>query len=171
MVQSNDYKAVDELDVNKYIGTWYEVYGDNFNKIFQGNGKCSTARYNLLQDGTISVLNNQLDNKDQLDSIKGTAYYKDDDCCGYLTVQLEGTPEAPYWVLELGPVYEDLYDYSIVSDNNALSLYVLTRDVDRFYKLYQDSVLDSLNNFGFTKKYNTPKVMNQTDCTLKFEKY
>ena len=104
--------------------------------------------------------------KNEYDTIKGNAYYKNDDCCGYLTVLLEGTPEAPYWVLELGPVVDEFYDYSIVSDNKALSLYVLTRNVERFYKLYNDKVLISLEEFGFTKSFNSPLTMNQTDCSI-----
>ena len=64
------------------------------------------------------MLNKQITNN-QYDSITGIAYYDNDDCCGYLTVQLEGTPEAPYWVLEVGPIVNDYYDYAIVSDNFA----------------------------------------------------
>ena len=78
---------------------------------------------------------------------------------------LENNPEAPYWVLELGPVVDNYYDYSIVSDNNALSLFVLTRNVDRFYELYNDDVLISLDEFGFNKLYNSPIEMNQTNCS------
>ena len=162
---NKDYKAVDDLDLEKYSGKWYQVYQDNFNKLFQGNGKCSTATYKLTDDDKVSVFNEQITN-DKYDTIAGYAYYKDNDCCGYLTVQLKGTPEAPYWVLELGPIVDDLYDYSIVSDDKALSLFVLTRDVDRFFKLYNDDVLASLNDFGFSKKYNFPKIMNQTDCDI-----
>ena len=160
---SKEYKAVDELDLTKYDGFWYEVYGDNFNKLFQGNGRCSTAQYKLLDD-EVSVLNSQIDENNEQDQITGYAYYKDGDCCGYLTVLLDGTPEAPYWVLELGPIVDEKYDYSIVSDNKALSLYVLARDVNRFYESYYAMVLDSLNEFGFNKKYNEPQTMNQTDC-------
>ena len=58
------------------------------------------------------------------------------------------------------------YDYSIVSDNRALSLYVLTRNVERFYKLYNEQVLQSLHDFGFTRSFNTPLIMNQTDCSI-----
>ena len=103
---------------------------------------------------------------DEYDSISGSAYYQDGDCCGYLTVLLDGTPEAPYWVLELGPIVDGLYDYSIVSDSKALSLYVLARNVDRFYKLYDKQVLESLQEFGFTKPINSPLTMNQTDCNI-----
>ena len=28
---ASDYKAVDELDLTKYVGKWYEVYQDRFN--------------------------------------------------------------------------------------------------------------------------------------------
>lgn len=161
-----EYKAVEELDLTKYVGKWYQVYKDNFNRLFQGEGKCSTAEYEIINDNKVSVFNKQIDKNNEYDTISGYAYYKDNDCCGYLTVVLKGTPEAPYWVLELGPEVDGYYDYSIISDDKALSLFVLTRDVDRFYKLYDTQVLDSLNEFGFNKKINAPKVMNQTDCTL-----
>jgi len=158
-------KAVSELNLENYIGKWYEVYQDNFNKVFQGNGICSTADYSLMENGKVSVLNSQVLNG-ETDSIAGYAYYKEDDCCGYLTVKLNNIPEAPYWVLELGPIVNGLYDYSIVSDDKNLSLFVLTRDVDRFYKLYNDDVLKSLKTLGFTKAYNKPLTMNQTSCEI-----
>ena len=158
-------KAVSELDLEKYVGKWYEVYQNNFDKVFQGNGKCAFANYGLMENGKVSVLNSQLLNG-KTDSIAGYAYYKDNDCCGYLTVNLNNIPEAPYWVLELGPIVDDLYDYSIVSDDKNLSLFVLTRDVDRFYKLYNDDILNSLETLGFTKAFNKPLTMNQTNCEL-----
>ena len=159
---SKKYKAVDELDLNKYVGSWYEVYGDNFDKTFQGNGKCVKAFYKF-NDYNVSVLNSQLDKNDNSDSITGFAYYKEGDTGGYLTVQLKDLPEAPYWIIELGPIYNDMYDYAIVSDNAKLSLFVLTRNVSRFYKEYDETVLNSLEDFGFNKLFNKPLEINQ-DC-------
>ena len=161
-----DYKAVDELNIENYTGRWYQVYQDSFNRLFQGNGRCATADYSIINENRVSVFNKQINTQDEYEDISGYAYYKDDDCCGYLTVKLDGAPQAPYWVLELGPIVDGLYDYSIVSDDKALSLFVLTRDVDRFYKLYDEQVLQSLNDLGFTKSINMPKIMNQTDCTI-----
>ncbi len=158
---SKEYKAVDKLDLNKYVGRWYEVYGNSFDKTFQGNGKCVQAFYKF-NDYNVSVLNTQQDKNNNLDSITGFAYYKDGDTGGYLTVQLEDLPEAPYWVIELGPIYDNMYDYSIVSDNLQLSLFVLARNVSRFYKEYDESVLVSLNDFGFNKLYNEPIEINQS---------
>ena len=161
---SKEYKAVDDLNLPNYMGKWYQVYKDKFDNVFQKNGICSTAEYSLDKD-IVKVFNKQITNGEYV-SITGIAYYSDDDCCGYLTVQLKDQSPAPYWVLELGPIVDDLYDYSIVSDNNAISLFVLTRDVDRFYKLYQEQVDTSLKDFGFTKAYNKPEIMNQTNCEI-----
>lgn len=157
------YKAVDELDLNKYIGEWYEVYGDNFDKTFQGNGKCSKAYYKM-NDYNISVLNTQKNSKDENENITGFAYYKNNNTGGYLTVKLEDNPEAPYWIIELGPIVSDLYDYAIVSDNFRLSLFVLARNVTNFYNLYDKKVLLSLENFGFTNIINNPIQMDQQNC-------
>lgn len=154
------YEAVDYLDLNKYIGTWYEVYGDNFDKTFQGNGRCIEAYYKF-NDYNVSVLNTQINKDDTRDSISGYAYYKDNDTGGYLTVQLDDLPEAPYWVIELGPIIDEFYDYSIVSDNQKLSLFVLARNVSRFYEKYNDIVLESLENFGFTRFINSPYKIDQ----------
>ena len=127
--------AVDEVDLTKYMGKWYQVYGDGFNNIFQGGGHCSTADYSLLEDGRVSVLNKQLDENDKIDGITGFAYYSEGDCCGYLTVELKDLKPAPYWILELGPIVSDNYQYSIVSDNLALSL-MLINFINSMIQLY-----------------------------------
>ncbi len=164
IVFCKEYKAVDELNVNNYVGKWYQVYGDNFNKLFMGNGKCISAEYGLLDNSNISVYNKQLNKNNELETIKGIAFYKNDDCCGYLTVQLEDVKPAPYWVLELGPVINDEYQYSIVSDNLRLSLFVLSRNITDYYESYNDKVQKSLKEFGFTKPWNYPIKNDQDDC-------
>jgi apolipoprotein D and lipocalin family protein len=156
--------TVDSLDIPKYVGTWYQVYQDKFNNLFQKPGSCSTADYSIIDETKISVHNQQYDTNGNIDAIDGYAYYKDGDCCGKLTVKLEDNPEAPYWVLALGPVINGLYEYSIISDDKKLSLFVITRDVDRFYNKYDDEVLKQLDSLGFTKPYNAPIPSNQTDC-------
>ena len=42
---------VEKLDVAKYLGDWYQVYGSPTNILFQGYGKCITANYGLLSGG------------------------------------------------------------------------------------------------------------------------
>ena len=161
---SKEYKAVDDVNIDQYLGKWYQVYSDKINNLFQKNGRCSTANYGLLENKNISVLNKQFDENGNIDSITGVAFYKEGDCCGYLTVELKDLTPAPYWIIELGPVVNEYYDYAIVSDNKALTLFVLTRNVTDFYDIYNEKVLESLKMFGFTKPWNSPQIMDQTNC-------
>ena len=167
-VLCKEYKAVDYLNVEQYLGKWYQVYSDKFDDTFQKNARCSTANYGLMENKNISVLNKELNEDGNLESITGVAFYKEGNCCGYLTVQLKDLNPAPYWVIELGPVVNNYYDYAIVSDNKAISLFVLCRNVTEFFNTYNEDVLTSLQDFGFTKPWNSPKLMDQSNCPNSF---
>lgn len=163
---SQNYTYVDEVDLSQYTGTWYQVYGDLIDRTFEGFGSCITATYTLNDDdGNVSVFNRQVSPNGTVETISGVAYYDDGNEGGELTVDLEGTPgSAPYWIVSLGPVVENQYSYSIVSDNKQLSLFVLTRDVNNFFRMYDDDVLSYLDQYGFDKKFNSPIITKQTEC-------
>lgn len=163
---SQNYTYVHEVDLSQYTGTWYQVYGDLIDRTFEGFGSCITATYTLNDDdGNVSVFNRQVSPNGTVETISGVAYYNDGNEGGELTVDLEGTPgSAPYWIVSLGPVVENQYSYSIVSDNKQLSLFVLTRDIDNFFRMYDDDVLSYLEQYGFDKKFNSPIITKQTEC-------
>lgn len=161
IMTSGTPNTVTELNVDNYLGRWYQVYGSPTNVIFQGYGKCITADYGLLPNGNVSVLNSQLNMSDQLEQITGYAYYKDTSQPGKLTVHLDGTPvNSPYWVVKLGDVYDNQYQYSIITTPSGVSLWVLVRDIETFYQIYYDEVLDFLdeNNFIYVP-------INQDNCS------
>lgn len=162
----NNYNYVDELDLSAYDGYWYEVYKDRFDETFQKKGGCVTANYTIWDNGDVGIMNSELLPNGEISLIGGYAYYEDDNSGGELTVKLDGVPTtAPYWIIELGPMVEDQYDYAIVSDNVQLDLFVLARDVDRFFSLYDDSVLQSLTTMGFNTTINGPQKTDQNnDC-------
>jgi lipocalin len=58
-----------------------------------------------------------------------------------------------------------LYTYSIVSDPFHLTLFVLARNLTDFYENYQDSVLQTLKEAGYTNFLNTPSQTIQENCT------
>ena len=161
-ISIHSYQPVSQLDLNNYIGIWYQVYGDNFDKLFE-NGKCIKAEYEIINSNNVSILNTQIKNN-QPENITGFAYYKDGNSGGELTVKLDGQNEAPYWVIKLGPIVNNYYDYSIVSDNIKLSLFVLARDINNFFELYNTEVIDYLDQNGFTKMTNKPVITDQEDC-------
>jgi lipocalin len=163
-------QPVEKLDVAKYLGKWFQIYGAPTNIVFQGYGKCITAEYGLLPDGNdlrvsssvgdtsaflrnppglrpsgfssnVSVLNAQLNAKNELEQIAGYAYYKNVSEPGKLTVHLDGTPmDAPYWVVALGEVRNQQYQYSIVTTPSGISLWVLARNVEIFLREYDAEV-------------------------------
>ncbi len=162
-IYCDNYTFVPELNLQQYDGTWYEVYKDLFDETFQKGGSCVKAEYTILDSGNVSVFNSEILPSGEESTIEGYAFYVGDNTGGELSVKLDGAPMAPYWVIELGPIVDEQYDYSIVSDDKQISLFVLARDVDRFFDLYSEDVLISLKEFGFTK-LNKPLVVNQTLC-------
>lgn len=161
IVHSNVLPAtVTELNVNSYLGHWVQVYGAPTNAIFQGYGTCATADYGLLDNGQISVLNSQLNKNKEFETINGYGYYKNVSEPGKLTVHLEGVPvDSPYWVVKLGEIVENQYQYTIITTPSGISLWVLTRDLDRFNELYSVEVNDflAINNFNYVS-------IEQDDC-------
>ena len=163
---AQSYKPVDTLNLSQYDGLWYEIYGDRADRAFQGFGTCITAEYTIENENNVSVFNREIRKDGTVDTIEGYAFYEDNCTGGDLTVYLEGTAStAPYWVLELGPVVNDEYDYAIVSDDKQFTLFVLVRNVTNFFELYNDDVMDTLVEMGFTKKINEPMLIEQyTEC-------
>jgi lysozyme C len=153
--------TVEELDVSRYLGKWYQIYGAPTNVVFQGYGKCITADYGVLEDGSVSVVNSQVNMKNELEQISGYAYYKNISEPGKLTVHLDGVPvDSPYWVISLGEIKDDQYQYSVITTPSGVSLWVLARDIDSFFKNYDDEVVDFLEENQF--KYVT--IDHDEDC-------
>ena len=67
-------------------------------------------------------------------------------------------------VLKIGPIENEEYQYSVVSDPYKLGLYVLVRNVEEYYELYNDEVMLFLNDTGFNKLYNNPIQITQDGC-------
>ena len=147
---SNNFTTVNELDLSKYTGHWYQVYSAPFDFTFQGYGKCITADYQITGTNNVSVLNAQYNINDEYEEISGYAFYKDVNEPGKLTVVLEGTPFlAPYWVLQLGEVVNDEYQYSIISVPNGPSLWVLARNISYFFKYDDYEVIKYIDEYNF----------------------
>lgn len=147
-------ETVNELDINLYVGHWYQVYGSFTSTILQGYGECITADYNLLSNGNISVISSQLNEDHDADTINGYAYYRNATIPGQLTVHYDGVLwEFPHWVVQLGKVVNGEYQYSIVTTPSQVSVWVLARDIDTFYELYDKEVKDFLyeNQYSYRR--------------------
>jgi lipocalin len=154
--------VVSKVSVSSYLGHWNQIYQAPTNVIFQGYGTCITADYGLLDNGNINVINTQLDENNEIEQITGYAYYKNASEPGKLTVHLEGVPvDSPYWIVKLGEIVDNQYQYSIITIPSGISLWVLVRDIDVFMKYYNKEVVDFLEQYDF--KYT---LVNQENCNI-----
>lgn len=154
------------FNVKSYLGKWYQVYSDKFVvSTFEKDAKCVFSIYDLYGTNNISVYNQQLNSNNEVESINGYAFISNPEFPRKLTVNLDGgMGDAPYWIYELGPIQNNLYEYSIVSDQYKLALFVLARDVNTFFKEYNNEVLEKLKRLGFTRPNNHPILTDQNDC-------
>ena len=158
-------QTISSLNINDYLGHWIQVYQAPTNVIFQGYGTCITADYGLLDNGNVNVINTQIDENNEIEQITGYAYYKNASEPGKLTVHLEGVPvDSPYWIIKLGEIKNNQYQYSIITTPSGISLWVLVRDIDTFFELYDTEVTEFLNQYNF--KYTS---VSQDNCNYKFK--
>lgn len=112
---------VRELDLNRYLGQWYEVA--RFNHSFERGLTACTANYSLNNDGTIRVLNSGF-KKGEVNSAEGKA--KTTNTIGLLRVSFFGPFYSDYRVLM---VTED-YSYALVGSGTDKYLWILSRTPD-----------------------------------------
>lgn len=109
-----------------------QVYANALVKYtFELGGKCVTATYGLRDDGSISVHNaqNQWKPNGTLSTIDGHAYAPNASEPGKLLVEFDSVPyPGSYWIVKLGPVEDNEYQYSVVTDSFGLTLFVLVSD-------------------------------------------
>ena len=154
---------ITSIHINNYLGHWLQVYQAPTNILFQGYGTCITEDYGLLDKGNISVVNTQIDENNKVEQISGYGYYKNISEPGKLTVHLDGVPvDSPYWIIRLGEVKNDQYQYTIITTPSYVSLWVLVRDITTFFDLYDTEVIDFLNQYNF--KYTE---VSQNNCNYK----
>ena len=113
--------TVNELDLNRYLGTWYEIA--RFDHRFERGLVGATATYSMRDDGKIKVVNqgrkNVLDGK--LSIAEGKAKLTDEP--GKLKVSFFWIFYADYFVLEL----DQEYQWALIGSSSAKYLWILSR--------------------------------------------
>lgn len=121
--QMIDQTTVKELDLNRYLGTWYEIA--RFPHSFEKNLVGVTATYSLREDGKIEVLNQGF--KNTLDGEKskavGKAKIPNKLEPGKLKVAFFWIFYADYFVLEL----DENYQYAMIGSSSDKYFWILCR--------------------------------------------
>jgi apolipoprotein D and lipocalin family protein len=137
-------EVVPRVDLNRYMGTWYEIARFPF-RVQEG---CfgTTATYALQSDGTVSVLNQCRKGSfgGQLSTAEGTARVVDRTTNAKLTVTFFWPFSGDYWIIDLGQDYE----YAVVSVPSRRYLWILSRTPAMPDAAYAE-ILDRLRGQGF----------------------
>lgn len=121
--QMLDKTTVKELDLNRYLGTWYEIA--RFPHSFEKNLVGVTATYSLREDGKIRVINQgyktTLDG--ELSVAEGKAKIPNPSEPGKLKVSFFWIFYADYNVLEL----DENYQYVMIGSSSDKYFWILSR--------------------------------------------
>ena len=149
-VTMTDKTVVQHLDIQKYLGTWYEIarYDHKFERGLVG----VTATYSMRDDGMIKVINR---------GFKGTLDGKPSEAVGKAKIPDPSVPSrlkvsfflffyGDYYVLEL----DQDYRWAVVGSSSDNYLWILSRTPQMDESLYRQ-ILDKLVKRG----YNVEKLI------------
>jgi apolipoprotein D and lipocalin family protein len=130
-----DTSTVPDVDLNRYMGTWYEIA--RFPHSFEKNLAGVTATYTLRGDGKIDVLN-----QGYLDSLvgkhktaRGKAKIPDPGQPGRLKVSFFLFFYADYFILELD---RDNYQWAMIGSSSPDYFWILCREPVMDEDLYRE---------------------------------
>lgn len=114
---------VQDFDVDRYLGTWYEIA--RLDHSFERGLDRVTAEYSLNDDGGITVVNRGYSTRDgKWKEAQGRAYFVDASDQGYLKVSFFGPFYGSYVIFELD---EQDYQYAFVAGPDTSYLWFLSR--------------------------------------------
>jgi apolipoprotein D and lipocalin family protein len=128
-----DQTTVKELDLNRYLGTWYEIA--RFPHSFEKNLVGVTAIYSLRKDGKIQVLNQGYKNTLNGESSKAVGKAKIPNKLepGKLKVSFFWIFYADYNVLEL----DENYQYVMIGSSSDKYFWILCRTPQMAPEVYE----------------------------------
>jgi apolipoprotein D and lipocalin family protein len=142
------------VDLNRYMGVWYEIA--RFPFLVQEGCYGTTATYTLRPGGTVTVVNRcRKDSFDGKESVaEGTARIVDATTNAKLSVTFFWPFSGDYWIVELGKDYE----YAVVSVPSRKYLWILSRAPLMPEAMYR-GILDRLQASGYdiTRLIRTPQ--------------
>lgn len=155
--QMIDTSTVKELDLNRYLGTWYEIA--RFPHSFEKNLVGVTATYSMRDDGKIKVVNqgykNTLDG--ELSVAEGKAKIPDKSEPGKLKVSFFWIFYGDYFVLEL----DENYQYVMIGSSSPKYFWILSRTPQLSPEIYE-MLLDKARKRGYNldKLEKVPQKLN-----------
>ena len=148
---SSPLATVSHVDLNRYMGVWYEIA--RYPNSFQEGCVGSMATYTLMNDGRVSVLNECNDGsfRGKLRSAKGKAWIVDKETNAKLKVSFFWPFAGDYWIIDIA----DDYSYVVVGHPKRKYLWILSRNKT----MEDDTYAGILRRLVEIHHYDTSKLM------------
>lgn len=116
-------KPLENFDVNRYLGVWYEIARFDFR--FERNLNNTSAQYSLNKNGNVIVLNSGYNYlKKKWKKAEGLAKFRGQEDIAALKVSFFGPFYSGYNVVAL----DKNYQYALVAGKNLDYLWILSRE-------------------------------------------
>ncbi|AHM76076.1 outer membrane lipoprotein Blc [Yersinia hibernica] len=138
-----DVKIVDNFQLPRYLGTWYEIA--RLNHSFERGLDHVTANYSLRDDGGVKVINRGYNaKKQQWQESIGKAYFIGSPHQASLKVSFFGPFYGGYNVIDL----DDKYQHALIAGPNRDYLWILSR-TPTIDNQTRDRLVAVAKNYGF----------------------
>jgi apolipoprotein D and lipocalin family protein len=136
-------KTVEKVNINKYIGTWYEIA--RYEHFFEVGCLDVSATYTLRENGEIDVLN-RCTKEGELSEAKGRAYATDA-TNSKLKVSFFWPFYGDYWVLML----DEKYEYAVIGEPSREYFWILSRN-KTLNEQTKEKILSKMPELGYEEK-------------------
>jgi len=136
--------AIDGFEVNRYLGSWYEVA--RLDHRFERGLENISANYRLRADGGVDVLNKGWDtNANEYHQALGKAYFVEQANKGMLEVSFFGPFYGAYNIIELD---KKDYSYAMITGPDRSYFWILSR-TKQLPETTMQALLEKAKAFGF----------------------
>lgn len=119
--QSQELTTVAELDLERYMGTWYEVA--RLPNSFEKGLECITATYKLQPNGKVAVINRGKKANGAVSQVQGVAWVPDKSEPGKLKVRFFWPFAGKYWIVHIDANYR----FALVGEPKRKYFWILSR--------------------------------------------
>ncbi len=143
--------SVEEFDLEKYMGKWYEIY--RLPNKFEEGLEDITAHYELTEDGTVIVTNEGrvIADRSRIKQAKGRAWVPDPKEPSKLKVSFFWPFSGDYWILKIDPEY----NHALVGDPGGKFLWILSRD-----RKPNPEIVEQLMDYASTLGFDVEKMVS-----------
>lgn len=155
--QADDLKTVPFVDINRYMGNWYEIAANPMP--FEKDCVCSRQQLSLVDGGLVRVRNtcNDRTQRGPVREVVGSATNDDPTTNARFTVDFGMPDKGQYWVIALAPDYR----YAVVSEPSRKALFILSKTPTLSEDLYASALREANSQVDVFQLVRT----EQTDCT------